>query len=189
MPTVLDLVGLPPQEGLDGRSLARVLLDPGARLGPPAYSETYFTRYHYGWQHLRGLRDDRYSYIEAPEPELYDLADDPGETRNIYKAFSARAEPFRLALEALTRRAAGSQAPERQALDPETLQRLAALGYVGNVIDVDPDAVLPDPKAKLHLFQMMGRGQGRWPRTTAWRTQSPGCGRWWRTTRRSWTRT
>ena len=28
MPTVLDLVGLPPQEGIDGRSLARALLDP-----------------------------------------------------------------------------------------------------------------------------------------------------------------
>ena len=45
--------------------------------------------------------------------------------------------------------------PERQSLDPDTLQRLAALGYVGNVIDVDPDAVLPDPKDKLKLFSMM----------------------------------
>jgi arylsulfatase A-like enzyme/Flp pilus assembly protein TadD len=158
MPTVLDLVGLPAQEGVDGRSLARLLLDPEARLDRPAYSETYFTRYHYGWQHLRGLRDERYAYIEAPEPELYDLVQDPGETRNVFKANSARAEPYRLALEALTRSAA-SRAPERQALDPETLQRLAALGYVGNVIDVDPDARLPDPKSKLHLFQMMGRAK------------------------------
>jgi arylsulfatase A-like enzyme/Flp pilus assembly protein TadD len=158
MPTVLDLVGLPPQDGIDGRSLVRILLDPEARLDRPAYSETYFTRYHYGWQHLRSLRDERYAYIEAPEPELYDLAADPGEEKNIFKAFSARAEPYRLALEALAK-SASQQAPERQTLDPETLQRLAALGYVGNVIDVDPDAVLPDPKAKLHLFQMMNRAK------------------------------
>jgi arylsulfatase A-like enzyme/Flp pilus assembly protein TadD len=153
MPTVLDLVGLPPQEGIDGRSLARLLFDPDARLDRPSYSESYFPRFHYGWQQLRALRDDRYTYIDAPEPELYDLQEDPGETRNVFKAFSARAEPLRLALEALAK--VGAQSPERRSLDPETLQRLAALGYVGNVIDVDPHAVLPDPKAKLPLFQMM----------------------------------
>jgi arylsulfatase A-like enzyme/Flp pilus assembly protein TadD len=158
LPTVLDLVGLPPEPGIDGRSLVRLLFDPEARLDRPAYSETYFTRYHYGWQQLRSLRDERYTYIDAPEPELYDVTDDPGESKNIYKMFSARAEPLRLALEALAK-SASAKAPERQALDPETLQRLAALGYVGNVIDVDPHALLPDPKAKLHLFQMMNRAK------------------------------
>jgi arylsulfatase A-like enzyme/Flp pilus assembly protein TadD len=155
MPTVLDLVGLPPQPDIDGRSLARAVLDPPAPLDHVAYSETYFPRYHFGWQHLRSLRDGRYAYIDAPEPELYDLAADPGETRNIFKAYSQRAEGLRVALEELGRARADS-APARQTMDPETLQRLAALGYVGNVIDVDPHAVLPDPKAKLKLFQAMG---------------------------------
>jgi arylsulfatase A-like enzyme/Flp pilus assembly protein TadD len=155
MPTVLDLVGLPPQPGIDGRSLARAVLDPAAKLGHVAYSESYFPRYHFGWQHLRSLRDGRYAYIDAPEPELYDLAADPGESRNIFKAYSQRAEDLRVKLEALAE-AREDSAPARQTMDPETLQRLAALGYVGNVIDVDPNAVLPDPKAKLKLFQAMG---------------------------------
>jgi arylsulfatase A-like enzyme/Flp pilus assembly protein TadD len=155
MPTVLDLVGLPPQPGIDGRSLARAVLDPAAKLGHVAYSESYFPRYHFGWQHLRSLRDGRYAYIDAPEPELYDLAADPGESRNIFKAYSQRAEDLRVKLEALAE-APEDSAPARQTMDPETLQRLAALGYVGNVIDVDPNAVLPDPKAKLKLFQAMG---------------------------------
>jgi arylsulfatase A-like enzyme/Tfp pilus assembly protein PilF len=154
MPTVLDLLGLAPQDGVDGRSLAGALLEPAAAAGSVAYSETYFTRYHFGWQHLRGLRDGRYSYIDAPEPELYDLAADPGETRNVFKSNSARAEPFRVRLETMARDAAGT-AVERRALDPDTLQRLAALGYVGNVVDADPDAVLPDPKAKLPVFQSL----------------------------------
>jgi len=47
-------------------------------------SETYFPRYHFGWQHLRSLRDDRYTYVDAPRPELYDRSQDPGETRNLY---------------------------------------------------------------------------------------------------------
>jgi Flp pilus assembly protein TadD len=155
MPTVLDLVGLAPQAGVDGGSLARAVIDPAAALEHVAYSETYFPRYHFGWQHLRSLRDGRYTFVDAPEPELYDVAADPGETRNIFKAYSQRAEERRLKLESLAR-ARDASAPARQAMDPETLQRLAALGYVGNVIDVDPDAVLPDPKRKLKLFQAMG---------------------------------
>jgi arylsulfatase A-like enzyme/predicted Zn-dependent protease len=160
MPTVLELVGLPAEPGIDGRSAARALFDPQAALGHVAYSETYFPRYHFGWQHLRSLRDERYTYVDAPEPELYDLAADPGETKNVFKAFSARAEDLRVKMEALAR-AAGEKAPERQSLDPDTLQRLAALGYVGNVIDVDPTAVLPDPKHKLKLFAMMNAAKAR----------------------------
>ena len=154
MPTALDLLGLPPQDGLDGRSLALTLLDPGASADTLAYSETYFPRYHFGWQHLRGVRNLRYKYIDAPQPELYDLQQDPGETNNIYKSFSRRAEELRLRMEELTKEGA-SAAPERRSLDPDTLQRLAALGYVGNVIDLDPKAVLPDPKEKLPLFALM----------------------------------
>jgi arylsulfatase A-like enzyme/Flp pilus assembly protein TadD len=154
MPTVLDLVGLAPQEGIDGHSLARALFDPAADLGHVAYSETYYPRYHFGWQHLQGLRDGKQQFIEAPQPELYDLARDPGEATNIYKAFSKRAEVLRLAMQPLAK-AAGGAAPERKGLDPETLQRLAALGYVGNVADADPNAVLPDPKEKLRVYALM----------------------------------
>ena len=154
MPTVLDLLGLPAQPGIDGRSLAREILDPAATSDRTAYSETYFPRYHFGWQHLRAIRSRAYKYVDAPEPELYDLAQDPGETKNIYRGFSARAEGLRLRLEELTKQESGA-APERRSLDPETLQRLAALGYVGNVIDVDSSTVLPDPKEKLPLFAMM----------------------------------
>jgi arylsulfatase A-like enzyme/Tfp pilus assembly protein PilF len=154
LPTVLDLVGLPAQDGIDGHSLARAFLDPAAAVDHPAYSETYFPRYHFGWQHLRSLRDRTYTYVEAPTPELYDRRQDPGETRNIFKAYSQRAEALRVRLGEMSR-STGAEAPERKQLDPETLQRLAALGYVGNVIDVDPDAVLPDPKDKLPLFEAM----------------------------------
>jgi arylsulfatase A-like enzyme/tetratricopeptide (TPR) repeat protein len=155
MPTVLDLVGLPPQPGIDGRSLARLVLHPVTDAPGVAYSETYFTRFHFGWQHLRSLRDGQWKYIEAPTPELYDVRQDPGETRNVYKTFSRRAEDLRLRLV----RMAGSgvqAAPDEASLDPETLQRLSALGYVGGGPKVDPLAVLPDPKDKIGLFEKMG---------------------------------
>ncbi len=153
-PTLLDLVGLAPEPDIDGKSAARLLFDPEAKDPRVAYSETYFPRYHFGWQHLRSLRDGSFHFVEAPTPELYDLAHDPGESTNIYKANSRRGEAMR---EQLTALAGGGvqKAPEKQKLDPDTLQRLAALGYVGNVVDVDPEATLPDPKDKLPIFQLM----------------------------------
>jgi arylsulfatase A-like enzyme/Tfp pilus assembly protein PilF len=158
LPTLLDLLGLPPQPGIDGRSLARLVLDPSAQADGLAYAESYFTRFHYGWQHLRALRDGRFKYVDAPRPELYDLRRDPGEKDNVYKAHSRRGEELRARLEALA--GSGAQAaPDKDALDPETLQRLAALGYVGGGPSVDPEAVLPDPKDKIGLFARIGEAR------------------------------
>lgn len=157
-PTVLELLGQAPEAGLDGRSLALGVLNPQALAGGRAYVETYFPRYHFGWQHLRGLRDGRYKYIEAPTPELYDLQQDPGERHNIFKANSQRAEDLRLAMEKLAAESS-DVVPERTELDPETLQRLAALGYVGNMAPAEPGAVLPDPKDKIRIFEQMGQAK------------------------------
>jgi arylsulfatase A-like enzyme/Tfp pilus assembly protein PilF len=157
MPTVLDLLGLPAEEGVDGRSMALSVTRPEAEVSHNAYLETYFPRYHFGWQHLRAARDGRYKYIDAPEPELYDVVADPGETKNIYKAYGARAEGLRQWLQELGSKDAA--APERRELDPEALQRLAALGYVGNAVEADPTAVLPDPKSKVHLYSLMAEAK------------------------------
>jgi choline-sulfatase len=152
-PTVLDLLGLPPEPGIDGRSMALAVIRPESDVAHNAYLETYFPRYHFGWQHLRAARDGRYKYIDAPDPELYDLQSDPGETKNIYKSYGARAEGLRRWLAEVGSHSAS--APERRELDPEALQRLAALGYVGNAVATDADAVLPDPKSKVHLYSLM----------------------------------
>jgi len=157
-PTLLDLVGLPPQDGIDGRSLLRVLMDPSADPGHVAYSETYYTRFHHGWQHLQGLRDGKHHFIEAPNPELYDLEQDPGETRNLYSGLRRTAEGLRTQLRELAG-AGGVAAPNPRDMDPETLQRLAALGYVGGAVEVDPAEVLPDPKEKIGLYAKMHRAR------------------------------
>jgi arylsulfatase A-like enzyme/Flp pilus assembly protein TadD len=157
-PTALDLAGLAPQEGIDGRSLVRALLVPGADLGHVAYSETYYPRFHYGWQHLQGLRDGRYQFIEAPEPELYDVLEDPGERTNVLPRHSRAAEGLRARLRELAG-AGGVSAPDARELDPDTLERLAALGYVGGAADVGADEVLPDPKHKIGLYGLMQKAR------------------------------
>src|SRR5207244_10738613 len=45
--------------------------------------ESFFPAYSYNWAPPLALVSGRWKYIATPRPELYDLAADPGETRNL----------------------------------------------------------------------------------------------------------
>ena len=85
MPTVLELVGRRPVEGMDGRSLVPMLTGASSDLNLDAYSESLYARNHYGWSELRALRAGRYKYISATRPELYDLERDPAGTQEHHR--------------------------------------------------------------------------------------------------------
>jgi arylsulfatase A-like enzyme len=77
-PTLCDLVGAPVPPGLDGRSLAPVLR--GRRSG---VRDSLFLAYR---DVQRAIRDDRWKLIRYPRiqhTQLFDLRDDPHETRNL----------------------------------------------------------------------------------------------------------
>src|SRR5262249_41193183 len=82
-PTILDLAGEPPSPAADGRSLRPLLAGEQPLEERPAYAGTHYPRFHFGWSELDSLQDGRYKIIESSDPELYDLAEDPGETRNL----------------------------------------------------------------------------------------------------------
>ena len=132
MPTVLDLLGLPLGDTMDGRSVVPLMTGAVREMGLAAYAEAVYPRYHYGWSDLRSLTSGRFKYIEAPRPELYDLVDDPNETRNLYDerqlalARSHGRDPHDRS------KPAGSATSQPAAdVDPDARARLAALGYVG----------------------------------------------------------
>ncbi len=88
LPSILDLLGLPPVKGIDGESLVP-LFDGGAKAGgkQPAYEmESLFPAYSYNWAPTLAVVEDRYKYIATPKPELYDLRADPAELRNLLGA-------------------------------------------------------------------------------------------------------
>jgi arylsulfatase A-like enzyme len=86
-PTVLELAGLPPPAGhrLDGRSLAPLMA--GAGDWPARDLFWHFPCYAGRGAPSGSLRAGRWKLIEFFEspnrPELYDLAEDPGEQRNL----------------------------------------------------------------------------------------------------------
>ena len=116
------------------------------RSSAPIYSETYYPRIHLGWSELRSMIEGRHHYIESSRPELYDLAADPGETKNIIADQRRAAASMRAALQAMPQ---GSSTLER--IDPEEAKKLEALGYIGR--PQQRTGPLPNPRDEIHLLR------------------------------------
>jgi arylsulfatase A-like enzyme/predicted Zn-dependent protease len=156
-PTLLDLAGLPALPDADGVSLTPQIT--GARSGDvgPAYLESYHPRFWWGAQELLGLRSGRWLFIEAPRPELYDVAADPSEKTNLAAARPTELEALRNRLRGFN---AGGAPPEgRSPMDAETERNLRALGYLGAGA-APPEGPLPDAKDNGPLLDLVTRGHG-----------------------------
>ena len=93
---MLDLAGLPVPPGLDGVSLLPMVAHEAASAefvacaepadalaGPVSYAETYYPRFHYNWSELIAVETERWKFVRAPRPELYDLRKDPKELHDV----------------------------------------------------------------------------------------------------------
>ncbi len=121
-----------------------------------AYSESFYSFSSFGWSPLHALQTSRYHYIEAPTPELYDVASDPEEKNNLAPQQTATVAVLEDKLQTLLRQSPFKPAEnENSQLSPDALEKLRALGYVAYRSPVSPEALaagLPDPKSKLWEF-------------------------------------
>jgi arylsulfatase A-like enzyme/Tfp pilus assembly protein PilF len=171
-PTVLQALGvaLPPQ--MQGLSLLAAASGQPSSAPLPAFSETYYPYYHFGWSPLVSLRTATYKYIRAPKPELYDLATDRAELNNLAAGNASRTAGWQQQLN--RDYSAAIPAPHRENVDAATLARLKTLGYVGSSTPVRPaDAqMLADPKDKIQVYNLLTRAldeadQGKVPESNA----------------------
>ena len=157
LPTVTGLLGIAPPEVLDGESMQPYLSGAESK-DRTAIGETDYPL-RFGWAPLRSVRAGGLKFIEAPRPELYDLQQDPAESRNLYSERQALGDRMSQELIALERRMSATAAAPKAAVevDPDARARLAALGYVGTFVTaLAPDrAGLADPKDKIQLFNLM----------------------------------
>jgi choline-sulfatase len=165
MPSVLEFLGLPIPQEVQGKSFLRLLLGEKSDRERSAYSETFYPRYHYGWSELKGLRTPQYEFIQAPRPELYDLVSDPGERSNIYFRNSSLARRFERDLKDFQKRmaAAGIENKGPGKLDDDSREKLMALGYIGGFTSSSRRAAataLGDPKDKIILYNKIKQAEG-----------------------------
>jgi arylsulfatase A-like enzyme/Flp pilus assembly protein TadD len=151
-PTLAEAFGVP--NSGESRSLLRTA---NGDLGDSRaiYAETYYPRFHFGWSDLHSIIVGSDHYIHGPGPELYDLAADPAEKRNVlqesrrvFLSLRSRIQPFIHA------------APGPSSVDDETKQQLMALGYLGSSVSTSAGDVLPDPKRNIEKANTVGRAFG-----------------------------
>jgi arylsulfatase A-like enzyme/Tfp pilus assembly protein PilF len=152
-PTLLGTVGR--ADPIRKQFQAGDLLSAG-NSGATAYSETFYPFNSFGWSPLHALQTSQYHYIDAPEPELYDLAADPGEQKNVAESQPATAAVLRDKLHALLKKnpfaAVRGAGPN---LSADSLAKLRALGYAAYHAPVSDEQLatrLADPKNKLWEF-------------------------------------
>jgi arylsulfatase A-like enzyme/Tfp pilus assembly protein PilF len=166
MPTLLQILGFPMPDEVQGQSLLPLILEKNSRQEHLAYSETYYPRYHFGWSELKSLQSSQYKYILAPRPELYDIINDPQELYNIYTRETKIGKQFEQKLKSLQEEMSieGIEEKGPQKLDEASMEKLRALGYVGGFTSsskLNQTDNLPDPKDKIHLYNKIKMAEGQ----------------------------
>ena len=160
-PTLLDLLDLDDDDDkFDGTSLLPMMKgEKTAAL--TAYSESFAPRLNFGWSELRALRDADIKYIAAPRGEVYEVARDRAEAKNLMSANTVPPAARRFAAQTL---AIQKEDPfttgkhRQQKLDSETTRKLAALGYVWGA-EPATTGPRPDPKDRIVHWEQFQEAQ------------------------------
>ena len=159
MPTVLNAVQVEVPSQVQGHSLLPLIKTRQMEEQRSLYAETFLPRLHFNWSELRGVETKNYHFIDSPQPELYDLTNDPGETQNLYQNKKAVGEEMRARLTALIRQySAGQELAEKTGLDPALMERLKSLGYAGfsgGGNSTGSGNLLPDPKDRIQVYELI----------------------------------
>jgi arylsulfatase A-like enzyme/tetratricopeptide (TPR) repeat protein len=156
-PTIMELAKIKSPTKVHGKSLLPMMFQTKKREESYAYGESMAPNIQFGWSPLRYLRTAHYKYIDAPRAELYDLTQDADEQTNIYQESSDVARKMKADLDRLVAETSkGAPVPQAANLDKETVERLAALGYIGAPVSAKNASgaagPLADPKDKLALY-------------------------------------
>lgn len=162
MPTILEMAGFASPPEVQGKSLLPFFFKPAKESTSYAYSETFYPRFHYGWSELKSFQDKKHKLIIAPDMELYDLAADAAEAKNLasvekkaFRDLESKATKF------IEKFSQNAHELDYRKIDEETREKLAALGYVGSFTDSSKleGKKLANPKEKIVVFNELSRAR------------------------------
>lgn len=153
--TIFDALDIPKTRECQGETLFPLMFKEKSRKKEFAYTETFYTRLHYGWSELQGWYNDKFKYIQAPRAELYNLETEGDNGQNFILRESLKGKKMKRALEKFIRdQSRNSLIPGDKKHNPEDLKKLAALGYITTSVDTKGKKNLADPKDKLETYNM-----------------------------------
>ncbi|HNX97874.1 MAG TPA: tetratricopeptide repeat protein, partial [Candidatus Aminicenantes bacterium] len=158
LPTVLELLHLPPVAGVQGRSFAPQLTGGNAGDNDSAihYFESLYGMEEMGFAPLSGLIRGSLKFISLPRPELYDLAADPGERDNLYLKRNVLAKKMARELDdhlaAVVKTGNAALRPQQTRQDQS---RLRALGYLASANSRVPTGGGEDPKDGIATMNLL----------------------------------
>jgi arylsulfatase A-like enzyme/Tfp pilus assembly protein PilF len=160
-PTILDLLDIDLDHEIDGRSLVPLIED---RPFPPkvCYLESLYPHLAYKWSQLTGVRFNDWKFIFAPEEELYNLREDPHETRNLRAIYPDRAIELKANLLNIVNTRSRTAPQSTRTLSEEEAEKLRALGYVNPSYSTIPTDIEPkgaNPRDRIgNLEALLYRG-------------------------------
>ena len=158
LPTVAEFLDLSPNPAAQGVSLWPLIEQGKPFTGKGsnyAYIETLYPKTSMNWCELRGMRTDRWKFVLAPRPELYDLEHDPGERENVIRRYPAEADHLQQKIQEVIGPPQNDLKLDYMPVDTQTRQELASLGYVGGGSgrQLALNGKGPDPKDRLGVLR------------------------------------
>jgi choline-sulfatase len=158
LPTVLEVLGGKAPASIQGASLMPFF---AGRDAPTAvsYAETLYPKINMGWAELRAIRTNRWKYVRAPKPELFDLSQDPAETANLVRDHAVEVQKFEAQLQAVI--GGGQEKVETATVNQRTLDQLKSLGYVSGFAarTYDLTGQGADPKDRVGILKLLAMAE------------------------------
>jgi Arylsulfatase A and related enzymes len=142
-PTLARLMDIPPIPGLSGRDLLGQ-----APVSPRSfYASALFGRETFGWAGVEGLAQGKWRLILGPPTELYDVAADPGETKNLSSSLPGEVSRLKDALRQVNRGETIPRAHFQVGPAPATaaVTRITEMGMIPPTLEKARARPLPDP--------------------------------------------
>lgn len=159
-PTVMDLLDRsgPVTDGSCEGEVLTAVTRGDRNVSHPAFVETWLPWNYFGWSPLFALREPGWKFIDAPTAELFDLAEDPGELRNLAAGLPDQADRRLVALDAIR---AAPPVRDASAADGEVLEQLRGLGYIGiGQGSIEVPAGVADPKDRIEMRRQLIAADG-----------------------------